>query len=137
MSTPTASPSRQDHLAALAEFAEERAQHADTLGARGPMRFDTEGRLSAEIVDAYERLGFYVLTDVVAHDEVVALRDAVNDLVERAPVRPRADVDRHGRPAAGRDHRIEPFVLTKPLSDPWGGTTLLAGRSVRYSGFFS
>ena len=23
---------------------------------------------------------------------------------------------------------VEPFLLTKPLSDPWGGTTLLAGR---------
>ena len=128
MSTPTASPSRADHVAALADYADARAQHAERLGARGPIRFDADGRLHPDITDVYDELGFYVFTDVVAHDEVVALRSAVDDLVERAPVRPRADVDRHGRPAAGRDHRIEPFLLTKPLSDPWGGTTLLAGR---------
>ena len=56
------------------------------------------------------------------------LRAGVTDMIERAPVRRRADVDAKGRRALGRDYAIEPYLLIKPLSDPWGGTDALAGR---------
>jgi hypothetical protein len=49
-------------------------------------------------------------------------------MIERAPVRRGADVDARGRRALGRDYAIEPYLLIKPLSDPWGGTDALAGR---------
>ena len=79
-----------------------------------------------DIADAYTEHG-YVFEGVVEAAEIHALRAAVEEVVDRAPVRPRANVDTHGCPAIGRDHAIEPFVLVKP-SDPWGGTDLLAGR---------
>jgi len=129
MSQPTAPPpTRVDHAAAMEEYANERAAEASQLGVRGPLELGPDGRLHPDIVDAYSEHGFYVFENVIDHDEVLELRAAVEDVIERAPVRPRADVDDQGRPAIGRDHSIEPFLLTKPLSDPWGGTNLLAGR---------
>ena len=89
---------------------------------------DTDGRLAPEILRAYRTHGFYVFENVVTPDEISQLRRAVNDVIDRAPARPKSELDMQGRPAIGRDHAIEPFVLAKPLSDPWGGTTLLAGR---------
>ena len=46
----------------------------------------------------------------------------------RAPVRKEADVDALGRPALGHDYAIQPYLMIKPLSDPWGGTNQLGGR---------
>ena len=112
----------------MADYAAEREHHARSLGVRGPLELTAKGRLAAHILEAYAEHGFYVFEGVVDHDEVVALRTAVDDVIDRAPVHPKATEDRHGRPAIGRDHAVEPFLLTRPLSDPWGGTTLLAGR---------
>ncbi len=124
----TAAPTRSEHAATMASYAAECEQHASDLGIRGPLTLTSDGRLHPDILEAYAEHGCYVFEGVVDTDEVAALRSAVHDIIERAPAAPRSDVDRHGRPAIGRDHTIEPFVLTRPLSDPWGGTTKLAGR---------
>jgi len=129
MSQPIApTPTRADHAAAMDEYAGEREAHVSQLGVRGPLELGPDGRLHPDIVHAYTEHGFYIFENVIELDEVLDLRAAVEDVIDRSPVRPRADVDAHGRPAIGRDHTIEPFLLTKPLSDPWGGTNLLAGR---------
>ena len=116
------------HADAMREYAIERQQAATRLAARGPLKLDTDGRLAQEILRAYRTHGFYVFENVVAPAEIGELRNAVNNVIDRAPARPKSELDVHGRPAIGRDHAIEPFELAKPLSDPWGGTTLLAGR---------
>ena len=121
-------PTHADHADAMSAYATDGEQRALRLGNRGKLRFDADGRLAPDIADAYTEHGFYVFEGVVEAAEIHALRVAVEEVVDRAPVRPRANVDTHGRPAIGRDHAIEPFVLVKPLSDPWGGTDLLAGR---------
>lgn len=129
MSQPTAPPpTRADHAAAMDSYAREREAQVSQLGVRGPLELGPDGRLHPDILAAYSEHGFYVFEDVINDDEVLELRAAVEDAIERAPVNPGADVDARGRPAIGRDHSIEPFLLTKPLSDPWGGTKLLAGR---------
>ena len=37
-------------------------------------------------------------------------------------------MDARGRPALGVDYKKPPFLFSKPLADPWGGTKLLGGR---------
>ncbi len=121
-------PTSADHADDMADYATEAEQRAAGLGNRGPLRFDADGRLTPDILAAYDEHGFYVFENVIDEAEVLELRSAVEEVVDRAPVRPRAAVDAQGRPAIGREHVVEPFVLVKPLSDPWGGTNLLAGR---------
>lgn len=129
MTTPNGTPpSRADHATAMAAYAAEREARVAELGVRGPLELGPDERLHPDIVAAYSTHGFYIFEGVVDDDEVIALRSAVEDVIDRAPTHPGADLDRHGRPALGRDHAVDPFLLTKPLSDPWGGTKLLAGR---------
>ena len=77
---------------------------------------------------AYWEHGFYVFEGVVGEAELAELRADAEMMVERAPVRPGAEMDARGRPALGRDYAREPYVLVKPLSDPWGGTDKKHGR---------
>lgn len=119
---------RHDHATAMAAYAADRKAAVDAMGVRGPLVLDPDGRLHPSIVAAYRDHGFYIFEDVVSDGEVLELRAAVEGTIDRAPARPGADVDTRGRPALGRDHAVEPFMLTRPLSDPWGGTTKLAGR---------
>ena len=60
--------------------------------------------------------------------EVAALQADAQTMLARAPVGPEAKVDAEGRPALGLDYARFPYRYTTPLSDPWGGTTLLNGR---------
>ncbi|MGB1682546.1 MAG: hypothetical protein ACPHFO_09420, partial [Acidimicrobiales bacterium] len=119
---------REDHAVAMASYASAQAAAVAELGVRGPLRLDAHGRLHPQVVDAYRTHGFYVFEGVIDRHEVAELRAAVEDVIDRAPAAPGAIKDAHGRPAIGREHAVEPFLLTKPLSDPWGGTNLLAGR---------
>ena len=81
-----------------------------------------------EILDAYERTGFYVFEDVIDEAELAALRGELEGLLERAPVDNGAKVDRQGRPAYGQEFARPVFSLIRPLVDPWGGTAALGGR---------
>ena len=112
----------------MVDYCDVGEQLAAEIGNRGPLRFDEDGALAADIVDAYTTHGYYIFEGVIDAAEIDELRLGVDDLLSRAPVGPGADHDAAGRPAFGRDLAIDPFLFIKPLSDPWGGTTLLAGR---------
>lgn len=104
-------------------------QRALGLPNRGPIRFDADGELHREIVDAYAEFGFYVFEQVVSSAELAELQDDIGDLLERAPWPHKSSTtDRHGRPAAGLQTTRKSWHMAAPLSDPWGGTTLLNGR---------
>ncbi|MDA3040239.1 MAG: phytanoyl-CoA dioxygenase family protein [Actinomycetota bacterium] len=120
--------SRDEYGAAMADYVGEAEQRARAAGNRGPLRFDDSGNVHPEILEAYWKQGFYIFEGVVSAGEVDELRDDVAMMIERAPVRRGADVDRQGRPALGRDYALEPYVMIRPLSDPWGGTNKLGGR---------
>lgn len=131
MSQPSgtvAAPSRSEHAVGMTDYLSDGECRAAALGNRGPVRFDPDGRLHPDVLDAYWEHGFYVFEGVVGPAELDELRAGTTDMIERAPVRKGADVDAQGRPALGRDHAIEPYLLIEPLSDPWGGTDALAGR---------
>jgi hypothetical protein len=101
---------------------------AAEIGNRGPVRFDPDGKLHRDILDAYWKHGFYVFEGVVDVAEIEALRHDANVMIERAPVAPDATVDAQGKPALGLDYARAPYRLARPLEDPWGGTDVLSGR---------
>jgi hypothetical protein len=98
------------------------------LGNRGPLRFDTDGRLDPAILDAYWEHGFYVFEGVLGAAELADIEDDVIDLLDRAPVAKGAPLDRHGRPALGVDCKAANLSWVRPLSDPLGGTRFANGR---------
>lgn len=60
-----------------ADYFREGKKLADELGNRGPIRFDSQGKLSPEITDAYWHCGFYVFQGVLSAEE---LQDLKTDL---------------------------------------------------------
>ncbi len=120
--------SRDEHAKDMAAYLEAGMARAEAIGNKGPIRFDASGDLHPDIRAAYWRHGYYVFEGVVDAAEVAALRRDANEMLERAPVRPGAELDAKGRPALGRDQARETYTFIKPLSDPWGGTELLNGR---------
>jgi len=98
---------------------------ARALGNRGPLRFGADGRLAPEIVEAYRETGFFVFEGVLDAEELTELDADLARVLERTPACEGADVDRHGRP---RGSEQPDCLWAEPLSDPWGGTTLLNGR---------
>ena len=99
------------------------------LGNRGPIRFTPDGLLDPNILNAYEQFGFYVFENVIDQDELEECRGEVDELLERAPWPHRdSKVDRNGKPALGPEFAVNPWVMTKPLSDPLGGTRENNGR---------
>lgn len=118
-----------------AEYNEERQpyinagiERANALGNRGPVKFDDNGKLAPEILDAYWRTGFYVFEGLVHADEISDLQNDMELLLDRAPVDNGAKVDKQGRPAFGQEFARSVYSLIRPLTDPWGGTDKLNGR---------
>ena len=128
VSTPETEPTRAEHAARIAAYLSAGEKRARGLANRGPMRFGPDGGLHPDILAAYWKHGFYVFEGVIGEAELGELRADADMMIERAPVRPGADLDLRGRPALGRDYVREPYTLVKPLSDPWGGTGKLNGR---------
>jgi hypothetical protein len=127
--TPAGRPlSRAEHAAGMTAYHAEGRRRAAAIGNRGPVRFDAGGRVHPEIIEAYRRHGFYILEGVVGPAELAELRDGCLDMLARAPVRTGAEIDAQGRPAFGRDLARPAYYMTRPLSDPHGGTGDLGGR---------
>lgn len=123
-----AAPTAAEHAAAMADYVAERKAAADALGNRGPLELNADGSLAEHIRHAFEREGFYVFEDVIDRGELETLRADVESLLARAPVSRDAEVDAAGRPAFGAGFARPTFLFTRPLGDPWGGTSLLGGR---------
>jgi hypothetical protein len=124
----SATLTKAEHAASMELYSEKGLELAKEIGNHGPVRFDSSGKLAEEILNAYWQQGFYIFEGVVDPAEIDELRNGVNDMLERAPVAPGARVDAQGRPALGSDYEKPPFLFSKPLADPWGGTQLLGGR---------
>ena len=98
------------------------------LGNRGPLRFDQQGRVHEDILEAYWRTGFYVFENVIDPAEIKLLQTEIESLLARAPVDNGASEDAQGRPAFGQEFARPIYSLIPPLTDPWGGTDKLNGR---------
>lgn len=113
---------------AVQQYRAEGTARALAMDNRGPFRFTEDGRLAPEILDAYERHGFYVFENVIGADELADLERDLADLLDHAPVTKDAEVDRHGNPPFNAGLQSRPLRWVKPLSDPLGGTDANQGR---------
>ena len=95
---------------------------------RGPIRFEHDGKLRHDILDAYWRYGFYVFENVLAGEELADIEADIEDIQDRLPAEPDSPVDKQGRPALGADLEARTLIWAKPLSDPLGGTEFAKGR---------
>ena len=76
--------------AAMQAYLREGERKAFALGNRGPIRFDADGKLAQDILDAYWRCGFYVFEGVLKPDELA-------DIERRHQDHPRSPAGREGR----------------------------------------
>ena len=112
----------------LKEYYLEGEQRALSLGNRGPMAFDSNGDLRADIAEAYWEMGFYVFDGAVRGDELNELVVDFEEVLARAPASSTSRTDATGRPAIGSEFERPSFRFAKPLSDPYGGTPVSGGR---------
>lgn len=113
---------------AMQAYLREGEAKAFALGNRGPIRFDTRGRLAQDILDAYWRCGFYVFEGVLKAEELADIEADVKSILDRLPSERGSPVDKHGRPALAADCKAPTLFWSKPLGDPFGGTKLANGR---------
>jgi hypothetical protein len=113
---------------AMQAYLREGERRAYALGNRGPIRFTPQGELHPDILDAYWRCGFYVFEGVLRPEELADIERDLHEILERLPSERGSPVDRKGRPALGVGHEAPTLFWSKPLGDPFGGTSLANGR---------
>lgn len=101
---------------------------AMALGNRGPVRYDSNGKLHPDILDAYWRCGFYVFENLVGQEELDEIEADLKVILDRLPSEQGSPVDAKGRPALTVDCKAPKLFWSKPLADPFGGTELANGR---------
>ena len=114
--------------AAMQAYLQEGERRAYALGNRGPIRFTADGRVHPDILDAYWRCGFYVFEGVLRPEELADIEADLFGILDRLPSERGSPVDRKGRPALGADCAAPTLFWSKPLGDPFGGTSLANGR---------
>jgi len=114
--------------AAMQAYLRDGERRAYALGNRGPIRLSVDGSLHPDILEAYWRCGFYVFEGVLKADELADIECDLRDILDRLPVERGAPLDAKGRPALAADCTASTLLWSKPLGDPFGGTTLANGR---------
>ena len=117
-----------DQAEEMRRYLIEGEQTALAMDNRGPIRFDAEGKLAPEILDAYSRHGFYVFEGVLDAAELEDIKADLDAMRETFPTEPGAELSRAGQPALGVGHEAPSLLWSKPLGDPLGGTDLARGR---------
>lgn len=102
--------------------------HALDMDNRGPLSFDDNGKLEAEILASYSRHGFYVFKNVLQEEELDDIKAELSELKKRFPVGPGEKIAADGSPAIDAGCRAQTFIWSKPLGDPFGGSALANGR---------
>lgn len=106
----------------------EGTRRAFTIGNRGPIRYDEQGNIHPDILEAYWRTGFYVFTGTATQEEIDDVEREFQWFRSRLPTHKGSTVDALGRPAIGIDCKGPTISWAKPLSDPNGGTQNASGR---------
>ena len=111
------------HESAMRAYLREGEMRARALGNRGPIRLGTDGSLHPDILAAFSRCGFYVFEDVLGAEELADVEADFHDILERLPAEKGSPVDTQGRPALGVGCMAPSLFWSKPLGDPFGGTS--------------
>lgn len=117
-----------DEAEAVKAYMLEGQARAYALNNRGPVRFNNDGSLHPDILEAYSQYGFYVFEGVIDDQEMTDIHEDIADMRSRFPTHPGSEVDGQGRPALGSDCKGPGLMWSKPLSDPMGGTDIANGR---------
>ena len=116
------------HEEAMQKYLKEGEKSAHSLGNRGRIRFNADGTLCSEILEAYSEYGFYIFEGVLDARELADIEKDFLDIKDRLPTGRGAKLDAKGRPALGSNSKIDPLYWAKPLGDPFGGTEIGNGR---------
>lgn len=103
-------------------------KQAYALGNRGPIRYTSNGTIHPDILEAYWRHGFYVFERAMRVEELAEIEVDLNEIMDRLPSHQHSPVDSRGRPALAVDCQAPTLFWSKPLGDPFGGTSLANGR---------
>lgn len=114
--------------AAMQAYLREGERRAYALGNRGPICFTADGKVHPDILDAYWRFGFYVFEGVLGAAELAEIEADLLNILDRLPSERGSPVDGKGRPALAADCTAPTLFWSKPLGDPFGGTSLANGR---------
>lgn len=114
--------------AAMQAYLKEGERRAYALGNRGPIRFAADGKVHPNILDAYGRCGFYVFEGVLHAEELAEIEADLLNILDRLPSERGSPVDHKGRPALAADCTAPTLFWSKPLGDPFGGTSLANSR---------
>ncbi|NNC38131.1 MAG: phytanoyl-CoA dioxygenase [Acidimicrobiales bacterium] len=95
---------------------------------RGELKFDEDGNVAQDILNAYSKYGFYILENVLSEEELDDIKADLEKMRENFPAHMGAETDTHGRPALGADNKAPTLQWARPLSDPLGGTEIFNGR---------
>ncbi len=117
-----------DDANAVKQYLIEGQERALALPNRGPLRFDGNGAIHADILDAYATYGFYIFENALSQEEVADLEADLNAMRDNFPTEMGGSLDAKGRPALGADNKGLALQWAKPLSDPLGGTQIANGR---------
>ena len=77
-----------EHEAAMVAYRKAGEARAMALGNRGPIRYNPDGTLHDDIVEAYWRCGFYVFEGVIGAEELADIERDVQAILDRAPTVP-------------------------------------------------
>ena len=113
---------------AVREYLNQGQQRALALPNRGPMRFDENGDIHADILATYAKYGFYIFENMLGQEELADIHADLEQLRDNFPTHMGAATDAQGRPALGADNKAMALQWAKPLSDPLGGTAIANGR---------
>jgi hypothetical protein len=114
--------------AAMQSYLQQGERRAFGQGNRGPIRFTADGKVHPDILDAYWRCGFYVFENVLAPEELADIEADIRNILDRLPAEKGAATDAKGRPALGTGNTAPTLFWSKPLGDPFGGTSAAGGR---------
>ena len=117
-----------DHAEAMRQYLIDGERNALVMDNRGPIRFDSDGRLSQDILDAYSRYGFYVFESVLNDEELGDITADLEAMRARFPAEPGSALTKEGKPALGAGCQAPNLLWSKPLGDPLGGTDIANGR---------
>ena len=117
-----------DDADAVRDYLTQGQARALALPNRGTLKFDADGTVHSDILEAYAEYGFYVFEKALSAEELADLQSDMADMRTRFPIHMGAETDSKGRPAIGVNNKAMALQWARPLSDPLGGTELANGR---------
>ena len=105
-----------DNADAVRQYLIEGQKRALALPNRGPLRFNDNGDIHSDILEAYSTYGFYIFENALRDEELSDLRSDLDAMRDNFPTEMGATTDAKGRPALGRRHHwVYPAMGKTPV----------------------